>query len=254
MQLNLDKPPDSYSSGTQRARVATEPWAAENLFCPNCPSPRLESLKPNTPAADFMCPRCREWFQLKSGRSPFRSRIPDAAYSKMVEAIREDRTPSLFTLHYDLTTWRVRNLILIPRFAYSLKDIYRRPPLSPRARRHDWVGCDILLGAIPQSARIPVIADGVFSTPRRVRQQFARLKPLKRIRTGVRGWTLDVFRVVESLGKRDFSLPEVYAFEEELRQLHPGNRFITPKIRQQLQRLRDLGLLEFLGSGRYRLT
>jgi type II restriction enzyme len=172
----------------------------------------------------------------------------------MVQAIREDRTPSLFALHYDLTVWRVRSLILIPRFAYSLKDIIRRRPLSPQAERHGWVGCDILLNAIPHSARISVIEDGVPSKPRNVRQQFQRLKPLKRIRTSVRGWTLDVFRAVESLGKRDFSLPEVYAFEEELRQLHPGNRFITPKIRQQLQRLRDLGLLEFLGSGRYRLT
>jgi Dam-replacing HTH domain len=31
------------------------------------------------------------------------------------------------------------------------------------------------------------------------------------------------------------------------------NKSITDKIRQQLQVLRDLGLLEFLGSGSYRL-
>ena len=32
-----------------------------------------------------------------------------------------------------------------------------------------------------------------------------------------------------------------------------ANRNIQPKIRQQLQVLRDLGLLEFLGVGEYRL-
>ena len=31
-------------------------------------------------------------------------------------------------------------------------------------------------------------------------------------------------------------------------------RHVRPKIRQQLQVLRDLGLLTFLGDGRYRLS
>ena len=34
--------------------------------------------------------------------------------------------------------------------------------------------------------------------------------------------------------------------------LHPDNRHVRDKIRQQLQVLRDLGLVEFLGRGRYR--
>jgi phosphatidylserine/phosphatidylglycerophosphate/cardiolipin synthase-like enzyme len=33
---------------------------------------------------------------------------------------------------------------------------------------------------------------------------------------------------------------------------YPQNKHVRPKIRQQLQRLRDLGLVEFLGGGRYR--
>ncbi len=33
--------------------------------------------------------------------------------------------------------------------------------------------------------------------------------------------------------------------------LHPGNRHVRPKIRQQLQILRDLGSIEFLAGGRY---
>jgi type II restriction enzyme len=191
---------------------------------------------------------------LKSGKSPFNSRIPDAAYSKMIEAIRNDETPSIFALHYDPVRWRVSNLILIPRFAYSVKDIFKRRPLSSTAERHDWVGCDIMLGAIPQRARIPVILDGVPISPRGVRHEFHRLRPLEQIQTKVRGWTLDVLLILESFGKPEFSLEEVYAHEARLRALHMLNRHVRPKIRQQLQVLRDMGLLEFLGGGRYRLT
>lgn len=50
-----------------------------------------------------------------------------------------------------------------------------------------------------------------------------------------------------------FTLADVYAAEDSLAQLHPHNAHIRPKIRQQLQVLRDLGLLTFLGSGSYRL-
>lgn len=172
----------------------------------------------------------------------------------MIEAIRKDETPSIFALHYDPVEWRVRNLILIPRFTYSLKDIFKRQPLSSTAERHDWVGCDILLGAIPQRARIPVILNGTPTSPRGVRQEFQRFRPLQRIQTRVRGWTLDVLLILESFGKPEFGLDEVYAHEAKLRALHVLNRHVRPKIRQQLQVLRDMGLLEFLGRGRYRLT
>jgi len=63
-----------------------------------------------------------------------------------------------------------------------------------------------------------------------------------------------VLNVVRSLGREDFSLADVYARSAELARLHPQNRFVRAKIRQQLQRLRDLGLVEFLGGGRYRVS
>lgn len=245
--------PRGYTSGSQVARVVTEPWAAENLYCPACPSPRLLSLKANTPASDLICPRCEENFQLKSTRSRFTTRIPDAAYSRMIEAIEGGVTPSIFALQYDLIAWRVLELTLIPRFAYSTKDIFRRPPLSASAKRHDWVGCDILLAAIPQSARIKVITDSIPTGPAHVRAQFQRLKPLQRVSTRVRGWTLDVLRIVEAFGEGNFSLQDVYAFERDLRVLHPKNRHVREKIRQQIQVLRDLHFIEFLDRGHYRL-
>lgn len=38
-----------------------------------------------------------------------------------------------------------------------------------------------------------------------------------------------------------------------LAKLHSKNRHVRDKIRQQLQVLRDLGLIDFLGFGSYRL-
>ncbi len=68
-----------------------------------------------------------------------------------------------------------------------------------------------------------------------------------------RGWTVDVLQVVQSLNKREFELSDVYAQAGALAKLHPQNAHIHDKIRQQLQVLRDLNRLEFLGRGRYRL-
>ena len=93
-----------------------------------------------------------------------------------------------------------------------------------------------------------------------------------------RGWTLDVLNVVQlldsecrpegtalheeepELGRAEasplhktFSLADVYARADELARLHPANRHVREKIRQQLQVLRDMGLVEFLGSGVFRL-
>ncbi|MDO8663385.1 MAG: Dam-replacing domain protein, partial [Candidatus Wildermuthbacteria bacterium] len=66
-------------------------------------------------------------------------------------------------------------------------------------------------------------------------------------------WLLDVMRCVDKLGKKEFALDEVYAFENELSLAHPENRHIKDKIRQQLQILRDNGYLEFIERGIYRV-
>lgn len=171
----------------------------------------------------------------------------------MRRAILTDRTPNLYVLHYDLTAWAVRTVILIPHFAFALSAIECRKPLAATARRAGWVGCNILLDKIPTDARIPIVEAGSARPAWAVRADFQRLRPLERLKAETRGWTLDVLNVVRSLDKNEFSLAEVYAHEDELAELHPKNAHIRDKIRQQLQILRHLRLLEFVGSGSYRL-
>lgn len=254
MQINMpSNRGDAYSSQSQRVRVISEAWAEESLFCPSCPSNTLGPCPPNTKVFDFVCPKCDSLFQLKSQSRPFARRITDAAYEAMRQAITENRTPNLFALHYDPMSWRVRNLILVPHFAFSLSSIEKRKPLGPSARRSGWVGCNILLANIPPEGKISVVVDGTPVRPSFVRGHYNRLRPLKTLRLESRGWTLDVLNVVNSLKKAEFSLAEIYGLDGGLQRLHPHNLHVKDKIRQQLQRLRDLGFLEFLGRGKYRL-
>jgi type II restriction enzyme len=255
--VNLGLPTESidrYKSASQRARVGTESWGASNFFCPACESLRLNLAPRNTVAVDYFCPSCESPFQLKSQSKSFGAKIVDAAYSQMKRAILEDRTPNLFVLQYDLDTWAVRNVLLVPHFAFALSAVERRKPLAPTARRAGWVGCNILLDKIPIHARIPIVSAGIPHTSREVRASYNRLRPLEKLQVEKRGWTLDVLQVVQSLGKINFTLADVYAHTDALSKLHPNNSHIRDKIRQQIQVLRDLGLLSFLGSGSYRLT
>jgi len=253
VRLLLPEPPPRYKSPQQRVRNVTESWGEANLYCANCDSDELTRLKANTPSIDFDCPKCKALFQLKGRKARIGGTLTDAAYDKMRESILAGRTPNLLALHYDPMTSRVRNLILIPHYAFSLAALKRRRPLGPQAERHGWVGCNIVLSNIPADARIALVNEGVAADPSDVRRQYRRLRPLTELGVEDRGWTLDVLNAVHSLNKSDFSLDEVYAFEGRLSKLHPSNRHIRPKIRQQLQALRDLGLLEFLGHGKYRL-
>ena len=68
------------------------------------------------------------------------------------------------------------------------------------------------------------------------------------------GWKEDVLEKILSLNKKEFTLDEVYQFEDELQRLYSNNHNVQAKIRQQLQMLRDDGILEFIAPGRYRLT
>jgi type II restriction enzyme len=177
----------------------------------------------------------------------------DAGYEQMCRAIREDRTPNLLVMHYDLAAWRVLNLILIPRFAFSEAAVEKRKPLSAGARRAGWIGCNILLGRIPGEDRLSLIRNGQPLSSEAVRRSYKRIKPLAAIEPQQRGWTLDILAAVRSLGKQSFTLDEVYSLEPGLAELHPDNKHVRDKIRQQLQLLRDARLITFTGRGNYRI-
>jgi type II restriction enzyme len=241
----------AYKSPVQIARVRTEAWALHNLYCPACERPRLAQAPNNTKGIDFTCDRCNEGYQLKSGKSLPKYRIVDAAYGAMIAAIRSEQAPNLFYMHYGAD--QVHNLLLVPRFFFTEQCIEARKPLSPTARRAGWIGCNIRVDRISPEGKIAVVDKGTIVPTSTVREQVRKLAPIKSIPPRLRGWALAVLLEIHRLGKQDFTLAEIYAAEHRLAAQFPGNKNVRPKIRQQLQILRDLGILVFTSPGRYRL-
>jgi type II restriction enzyme len=88
----------------------------------------------------------------------------------MKKAVLAERTAKLFVMHYDLTAWCVRNVIRVPHFAFALSVVECRAPLPATARRAGWIGCNILLGQIPQHAPIPIVTSGEFQSRGEIRE------------------------------------------------------------------------------------
>src|SRR5580700_6436076 len=119
MKLQMDDAiAGGYRSGSQAARIVTELWGSQHLYCASCTSAGLERASNNTRAYDFSCANCGAFYQLKSSKTWSERRIVDAGYHAMTSAILEDRTPNLLILQYTLN-WSVLNLLLIPSFFFS---------------------------------------------------------------------------------------------------------------------------------------
>lgn len=71
------------------------------------------------------------------------------------------------------------------------------------------------------------------------------------VSSSLSGWKRAVFTCVYNIPTRQFSLSDLQPYVPQLQQRFPANTHVMAKIRQQLQYLRDLGLIEFLGNGRY---
>ncbi len=244
--------PMGYKSNSQRARVATETWVAGNLYCPACSSPTLEPTPTGHPIADFACPRCGEEYQLKSKRGQLGTRISDAAYSKALSAAERDTFPHLLLMQYAAIPGPVVVLQAIPGGFITPATLEPRKALSATARRAGWVGCNIVIGDLPQAARVAVIVQNFPRPIHEVRREWRKWDFLKERDITTRTWFNEILKRVEGLGSQEFKLEDIYAFEEDLAGIFPRNRFIRPKIRQQLQVLRDRGFLEFRERGRYR--
>lgn len=63
------------------------------------------------------------------------------------------------------------------------------------------------------------------------------------------GWPKIVY---ERLPEKDFSNEQIYKFEKEFQDMYPENKNIRAKIRQQLQVLRDMGLIRHLGRSHWK--
>ena len=204
--------------------------------------------------ADFHCAVCSEEYELKSTKGRFGRKVVDGAYGSMRERLAQRNNPNFLLLSYDAAALSATDLMVIPKHFFTPDIIEERKPLADTARRAGWTGCNIVLDRIPPSGRIFLLKDRVPAPRALVREQWERTLFLRDAGLEARGWLIEVMKVVEAIGRATFTLDEVYAQEARLQALYPGNRNVRPKIRQQLQVLRDQGYLVFLGGGSYRMS
>jgi hypothetical protein len=223
------------------------------VYCPNCGSAKIDAFPNNSPLADFLCSSCREEYELKSQRNTFGDKVLDGEFRTKCARLAASNNPNLFLLNYDLKQLAVRNFFVVPKHFFVRDIIEERKPLARTARRAGWIGSKILLNQIPTSGKIFIIRDGKLEPKESVLEKWRATLFLRGESLEARGWLIEVMKCVEAIGKREFQLEDVYAFEIQLSRLYPDNRNVKPKIRQQLQFLRDRGYLDFVSRGSYRL-
>src|SRR3989344_2984842 len=241
MNLSFDKKlADNYTSQSQKIRVLTEDWVDNQIFCPNCGHLNIDKYENNKPVADFFCSNCKEDYELKSKKETIGNKLVDGAYHTMIERLQSSNNPNFFLLNYDLQNFEVLNFFVIPKHFFVPDIIEERKALSQTARRAGWIGCNILLQNIPQTGKIFFVKNHKIEPKEKVVLEWQKTLFLREEKeVGAKGWLLDIMNCVEKLNSKEFSLDEIYTFENFLSKKHPENKHIKDKIRQQLQVLRD---------------
>lgn len=241
-----------YHSTSQTARILTESWVADNMFCPRCGCNNIKHFENNRPVADFYCPSCMAQYELKSKKGTIEHKINDGAYDTMIKRIVSNNNPDFFFMNYSIETLTVKDFLLVPKHFFVPEIIEKRKPLSTTARRAGWTGCNILLDQIPTQGRIAIIRDGVCQPVKTITEKLNKSQKLATDNITTRGWLLDILNCVNSIQSDNFTLNDMYGFEDILQARHADNHNVKAKIRQQLQILRDKGYIEFMGKGMYK--
>ncbi|MBQ9198355.1 MAG: restriction endonuclease [Clostridia bacterium] len=253
MEINLHPQyAEGYKSRSQIARRLTESWAADNLYCPRCGKKPIEHFPNNRAVADFFCPVCQHEFEMKSKNGKIGKKVADGAYDTFIKRITANNNPDFFFMNYSYQDLCVNDLWFVPAFFFVPSIVEKRKPLGKNAQRANWVGCNILFDDIPAQGKIAILLQRQIRDQDEVMKDIASAEKLQTNNIEARGWMLDVLFCINKVGKKDFTLEDMYCFEKHLQGKYPANHNIRPKIRQQLQQLRDRGIIEFVGRGNYR--
>ncbi len=249
LPVNLAK---CYKSKSQIARVITEAWVVANISCPSCGN-KLVEYPANEKSKDIYCSVCRTDFQIKSSKNRFSKKITGAEYNTTLNNVINAQNPSLMLLFYDEKTMMVVDFQIIHHSFITKKNIIPRKPLSSTAKRAGWQGCLIDIEEIPEIAKTFIVRNGVIDTSQNINKNWKISDNARKLSAESRGWLSDVMSIVDKMGNK-FRLIDVYEYEQYFEKFHPNNNNIQAKIRQQLQLIRDMGIIEFIGRGEYQKT
>ena len=142
--------------------------------------------------------------------------------------------------------------MIIPKQFFTTEIIVKRKPLSENARRAGWVGCNIDISNVAEVGKVFLVKNSELIDKQIVERSFRKTLFLREKSSDAKGWLLDLMLCVDLIKKETFTLDDVYKFEGKLKLKYPNNNFIKDKIRQQLQILRDKGIIEFVSRGNYK--
>ena len=158
-------------------------------------------------------------------------------------------------MRYKIEIQNINYFFVVPKYFFITEIIEKRLPLTNNAKRSCWIGSNILFSKIPKAGQIFYVENGKEIDKKVVLSKWQKTIFLKQIKKrSAKGWILDIMNCIDLLNKKEFRLSDIYNFEKDLSANHYENKNIKPKIRQQLQILRNKGYLEFLGNGVYKLS
>jgi type II restriction enzyme len=96
MKLEFDEAQAAYKSPVQNARVWTERWVRDRLFCPNCGAEKISPFETNRPVADFFCGACDEEYELKGQKNKFGMKVLDGASAQCAIACGQATIPIFY--------------------------------------------------------------------------------------------------------------------------------------------------------------
>lgn len=155
---------------------------------------------------------------------------------------------------YNTIDWCVKDFLIIPKHYFVSDIIEKRKPLSDLAKRAGWIGCNILLNKIPTSGHIYLVRNSKIIEKSLVIEKWKETDFLQSINQNSKGWLIEILNCINLIPSQTFKLEDIYKFVPELKIKYPENNFIKDKIRQQLQVLRDKGLVDFVSRGAYKKT
>lgn len=170
----------------------------------------------------------------------------------MRERIVASNNPNFLFMNYSLKSMGVIDLFIVPKHFFVPTFFSRESPLLKLHDVRDGSAATSFSIKSPNLERYFTF-EKVNSPTKRPFWLSGKKLFLRNQSIEAKGWLLEVMKCVDMIGKPEFDLEDVYRFEQRLSTIFPNNQNVKPKIRQQLQYLRDKGYLEFVSRGNYRL-
>ena len=243
-----------YTSKSQIARIETEEWAINNLFCPLCGN-QLKNSSANTKVYDFICSKCNQEYQLKSLSKKIGKKLIGSEYYTFLKALENKTVPNFLIMQYSLENncFTSKEVVFIPKVFITQEIIEKRKPLSESARRAGWTGYNLLFESIPSYGKVFIVKDSKLELKDKILNQSHKILNLYDLDSNKAKWKIEILKILDSLNPL-FTLQQVYDKEVKLKEIFPDNNHIKDKIRQQLQFIRDDGIIVFHGNGKYEKT